>query len=182
MRALDESYERSFNSSHGPHRGCPHGQRLLADLFAADPNRSITDWLAELMRVVQAGGELDPGLSPNTLAHLCLLLAMGSALITPDLHAVDREEWAALLARVVTALARPGITAQTGTAVKVQINSERCQGHGRCYDLAPHLFGDDDEGFGKVLGDGVVLPDQERGAHLAAANCPERAVELREET
>ena len=40
---------------------------------------------------------------------------MGSALITPDLHAVDDEEWAALLSRVVTALARTGITAQTGT-------------------------------------------------------------------
>jgi ferredoxin len=32
--------------------------------------------------------------------------------------------------------------------VKVQISSERCQGHGRCYDLAPDLFGDDDEGYG----------------------------------
>jgi ferredoxin len=36
-------------------------------------------------------------------------------------------------------------------AVKVQINSELCQGHGRCYDLAPDLFGDDDEGYGRVL-------------------------------
>ena len=34
------------------------------------------------------------------------------------------------------------------SAVKVQIDSERCQGHGRCYDLAPDLFGDDDEGYG----------------------------------
>ena len=51
------------------------------------------------------GGELDPALSPNALAHFCLLLAMGSALVTPDLHAVGDEEWAALLARVVTGLA-----------------------------------------------------------------------------
>ena len=29
---------------------------------------------------------------------------MGSALVTPDLHAVGDEEWAALLARVVTGL------------------------------------------------------------------------------
>jgi len=139
-----------------------HGQRLLADLFEADPNRSITDlllvigqwlprrrdargylivealvaarrdedmarpmrdyvgeradWLAELMRVAQTGGELDPALSPNALAHLCLLLAMGSALVTPDLHAVDKDEWAALLTRVVAALARTDLTAQTGTA------------------------------------------------------------------
>ena len=45
--------------------------------------------LADLMRAAQAGGEIDPALSPNALAHFCLLLAMGSALVTPDLHAVD---------------------------------------------------------------------------------------------
>jgi ferredoxin len=66
--------------------------------------------------------------------------------------------------------------------MKVQINTERCQGHGRCYDLASDLFRDDDEGFGKVLGDGIVPPDLERAAHLAAANCPERAVDLLEVT
>ncbi len=76
------------------------------------------DWLAGLMRAAQAGGELDPALSPDALAHFCLLLAMGSALITPDLHAVSEDEWAALLTRVVAALApaAPGLTAQTGTA------------------------------------------------------------------
>ena len=84
---------------------------------------------------------------------------------------------------------QPGLTrpdrhaAQTGkNAVKVQISSERCQGHGRCYDLAPDLFGDDEEGFGTVLDDGVVPPESEREARLAAANCPERAIEVLEET
>jgi ferredoxin len=67
------------------------------------------------------------------------------------------------------------------SAVKVQINSERCQGHGRCYDLAPGLFGDDDEGYGMVLGDGTVPPGKEHDARLAAVNCPERAIELLEE-
>jgi ferredoxin len=62
--------------------------------------------------------------------------------------------------------------------VKVQISSERCQGHGRCYDLAPGLFGDDDEGYGTVRGDGVVPPAEERGARLAERNCPEHAVEV----
>ena len=41
-----------------------------------------------------------------------LLLALGSALIPPDLHAVDEEEWAALLTRLVRALARPDPTAE----------------------------------------------------------------------
>jgi AcrR family transcriptional regulator len=137
-----------------------HGRRLLAEAFAADPERPLTDlllaigrwlprrrdasgyllvealvaarrdqdvarpmrayvgeradWLAGLMRLAMAGGELDPALSPNALAHFCLLLAMGSAVVTPDLHPVGEEEWAALLARVVTGLAPVSATAQTG--------------------------------------------------------------------
>jgi len=62
--------------------------------------------------------------------------------------------------------------------MKVQIDPERCQGHGRCYDIAPGLFGDDEEGYGQVLGDGTVAPDQERQARLAEFNCPERAIEV----
>ena len=139
-----------------------HGRRELADMFAADPSRSITelllvigrrlprrpdargfllvealvaarrdedvarpmrdyigeraDWLADLMRVAQAGAELAPELSANALAHFCLALAMGSALITPDLHAVDDYAWAALLTRVVAGLASTEITAQAGAA------------------------------------------------------------------
>ena len=203
-----------------------HGRRLLAEVFATDPDRSITDlllvigrwlprrrdargylivealvaarrdedvagpmrgyigeradWLAGLMRAAQASGELDPALSPNALAHFCLLLAMGSALVTPDLHAVGDEEWAALLTRIMSALARASNT-DRNNAVKVQINSERCQGHGRCYDLAPQLFGDDDEGYGTVLGEGAVPPGEEDSARLAALNCPEHAIDLLEE-
>ena len=66
--------------------------------------------------------------------------------------------------------------------MKLQINSELCQGYGRCYDLAPDLFGDDEEGYGQVLGDGVVPADKEREAQLAVANCPEHAIELLEES
>ena len=66
--------------------------------------------------------------------------------------------------------------------MKVQIDPERCQGHGRCYDLASGLFGDDEEGYGQVLGDGVVPPDLADQARLAVANCPERAVSVLQET
>ena len=65
--------------------------------------------------------------------------------------------------------------------MKVRINPDSCQGHGRCYDLAPGLFGADDEGYGQVLGDGTVPPEAERDARLAVLNCPERAIELSEE-
>lgn len=66
--------------------------------------------------------------------------------------------------------------------MKVRIDSARCQGHGRCYDLVPGLFGDDDEGYGTVLDDGTVPSDSERDARLAVANCPERAIELVEDS
>ncbi|MFG2243724.1 ferredoxin [Spirillospora sp. NPDC048823] len=65
--------------------------------------------------------------------------------------------------------------------MKVQIDPERCQGHGRCYDLAPDLFGEDDEGYGTVLGDGAVAPDGEPSARRAVANCPERAIDVLKE-
>lgn len=63
--------------------------------------------------------------------------------------------------------------------MRVQIDPERCQGHGRCYSLAPDLFGEDDEGYGTVLGDGTVPPDREHAAGMAEANCPESAVSVR---
>ena len=66
--------------------------------------------------------------------------------------------------------------------MKVQIDPGRCQGHGRCYDLAPELFGADDEGYGVVLGDGLIPSSQEQAARLAAANCPESAVIVVEES
>ncbi|WP_043618886.1 ferredoxin [Nonomuraea candida] len=64
--------------------------------------------------------------------------------------------------------------------MKLSIDPGRCQGHGRCHTLAPELFGEDDEGYGQVLGDGLVPPDGERAARLAVANCPERAIDTGE--
>jgi len=65
--------------------------------------------------------------------------------------------------------------------VKVQIDSEKCQGHGRCYDLAPQLFTEDEEGYGQVIGEGKVSADDEHQAQLAFSNCPENAVQILEE-
>jgi ferredoxin len=62
--------------------------------------------------------------------------------------------------------------------VKLRIDPQRCQGHGRCYDLFPGLFADDDEGYGQVLGDGSVPPDKEGDARRATANCPEGAIDV----
>lgn len=60
--------------------------------------------------------------------------------------------------------------------MKVRIDRDKCQGHGRCYTLAPALFDEDDEGNGQVIGDGVVPAAEESNAYLAEANCPESAV------
>jgi hypothetical protein len=113
-----------------PRRRDPRGYLIVEALVAARRDQDVArpmrdyigeraDWLSGLVRLAQAGGELDPALSPNALAHFCLLLAMGSALVPPSLHAVGDDEWAALLARLAAALTPPGVmagpTAQTRT-------------------------------------------------------------------
>ncbi|MGW0806024.1 ferredoxin [Nonomuraea sp. NPDC002799] len=65
--------------------------------------------------------------------------------------------------------------------MNVRIDIDRCQGHGRCYDLAPGLFGEDDEGYGQVIDGGLVPRGAEQVARLAVANCPERAIDMSEE-
>lgn len=64
--------------------------------------------------------------------------------------------------------------------MRVTIDDEKCQGHGRCYALAPTVFEPDDLGQGKVLGDGVVADGDQDQARLAAANCPELAITVEE--
>ncbi|MBC6460133.1 TetR/AcrR family transcriptional regulator [Actinomadura sp. HBU206391] len=108
-----------------PRRRDARGYLIVEALVAARRDEDVArpmrddmgeraDLVAGLVRAAQSGGELDPALSPNAIAHFCLLLAMGSALVTPDLHAVGDEEWAGLLARLMTVLAPIDSTAQTG--------------------------------------------------------------------
>jgi ferredoxin len=66
--------------------------------------------------------------------------------------------------------------------MRVHVEEERCQGHGRCYATAPELFDADDIGNGHEVGDGTVPPGFEDKARLAVANCPERAIEIEEST
>lgn len=61
--------------------------------------------------------------------------------------------------------------------MRVEIDTERCTGHGRCYSLAPEVFDCDDRGYGTVL-DPEVPPGLEGQARTAEANCPERAISL----
>jgi ferredoxin len=60
--------------------------------------------------------------------------------------------------------------------MRVQVDSEKCQGHNRCYSIAPELFDVDDFGQASVIGDGQVPAEMVEKARLAIANCPERAI------
>ncbi|MFP3900712.1 MAG: ferredoxin [Acidimicrobiia bacterium] len=62
--------------------------------------------------------------------------------------------------------------------MKVHVDRSLCQGHGRCYSLAPDLFEPDDLGNSSEIGDGTVPPGQEDAARRAVANCPEYAITL----
>lgn len=62
--------------------------------------------------------------------------------------------------------------------MKVRLIDDKCQGHGRCYALAPELFESDDYGNARLIGDGSVPAGQEDDARLAADNCPEYAIEV----
>jgi ferredoxin len=60
--------------------------------------------------------------------------------------------------------------------MRLTLDSTACQGHGRCYALAPELFDTDDEGFAVLKVTGEVPAELEHRARLAADNCPEYAI------
>jgi ferredoxin len=70
------------------------------------------------------------------------------------------------------------MVSSTLAAMRVEVNTELCQGHNRCYALAPELFDVDDYGTAMVIGDGTVPAELEEKARLAAANCPEYAISV----
>jgi len=63
--------------------------------------------------------------------------------------------------------------------VKLQI-STACQGHGRCYTLAPQLLSSDDEGYVTISGgDPIEVPEDMRElAENIVGSCPENAISL----
>jgi ferredoxin len=65
--------------------------------------------------------------------------------------------------------------------MRVRVDDGRCEGHGRCYTLAPELFEPDDIGNSHEVGDGTVAAGMEHKARVAVANCPERAIIVEED-
>jgi ferredoxin len=62
---------------------------------------------------------------------------------------------------------------------ELYVDLARCQGHARCFSLAPETFTIDDEGYGHVIEGREESPEEER-VRKAIKNCPERAIKLRE--
>lgn len=62
--------------------------------------------------------------------------------------------------------------------MRIILDNSKCEGHGRCYALAPELFDADDEGYSVLKVTGEVPPESEEHANLAAANCPEFAISI----
>jgi ferredoxin len=62
--------------------------------------------------------------------------------------------------------------------VRLHVDAEKCQGHNRCYILAPELLDVDDYGYAHERDDGAVPAELEEKARLAVANCPEYAITL----
>jgi ferredoxin len=62
--------------------------------------------------------------------------------------------------------------------MRIVVHADKCQGHARCYALAPELFEVDDYGQSSVRIAGEVPKELEEKARLAAANCPEYAIDV----
>ena len=64
--------------------------------------------------------------------------------------------------------------------MKLRLDGELCVGHGRCYMLAPDVFGEDERGHCRLLW--IEVPAHLQGqARLGADSCPEQAIAIEPE-
>ena len=61
--------------------------------------------------------------------------------------------------------------------MRITFDESACVGHGRCYALAPEVFGADDQGH-CVLLDAAVPAGLDEKVRQAVENCPEEALGL----
>ena len=59
--------------------------------------------------------------------------------------------------------------------MRIEFDREVCQGHGRCYALAPEFYTGDDDGY-CLDPTGDVPEGLEDAARRGALNCPENAL------
>ena len=61
--------------------------------------------------------------------------------------------------------------------MRVMVDAAVCTGHGRCYALAPDVFGPDEYGHCEIVAfDGVVPDGHEDHGRVGRDNCPEQAI------
>ena len=65
--------------------------------------------------------------------------------------------------------------------MRIKIDTEKCEGHNRCFVVAGELFELDDSGYAHEVGDGKVPAELKEKAHLAVTNCPELAISIDED-
>ena len=63
--------------------------------------------------------------------------------------------------------------------MKIIVSHEKCQGHARCWTLAPDIFQLNDEGY-IMPGDIEVAAGREEEAARGARACPERALQVQD--
>lgn len=65
--------------------------------------------------------------------------------------------------------------------MRVTVDADICTGHGRCYALAPEVFGPDDFGHCELLvPEGAVPEGLQAQARTGRDNCPELAISISE--
>jgi ferredoxin len=62
--------------------------------------------------------------------------------------------------------------------MRIVVDHGKCQGHGRCYDLAPDVFEPDARGHVLLAVTGELPPDLEPDTRNGVKNCPEAALRL----
>lgn len=60
--------------------------------------------------------------------------------------------------------------------MRLHLDRAACEGHGRCYALAPELFDADEDGHAVLLATGELQDDEVADARTSADNCPEFAI------
>ena len=66
-------------------------------------------------------------------------------------------------------------------SLRIDIDLDRCSGHGRCYMLAPDVFDADDEGWPVTIDNPAISAEEHAAeARTAVGSCPESAITVTE--
>ena len=178
-----------------PRRRDARGYLIVEALVAArrdeDVARPMRDYVGERARLARRAGAAGPGrrrARPVAVARRArpLLPAARDGQRARSRRTCTRsteEEWAALLARVAAvALAPTARHRQEQRSESADRLRSAARGTAAATTSPPSLFGEDDEGYGQVLGDGIVPPDgRARRPAWPCSTAPSTAIEVPEE-